>query len=215
MSVPPADPFDITSFEVTNGVPLKDKASFLIRSCIIDNNTSAFCYHPDSGRYVPPGGGAAFGCKGTHHARLLWQAPPGRVQPAAVNTEKAQVTFCASPTPPGTGVGSPAAVTAPWISPNNRVTINGPASGTVIIAGVAGQTVYLHALYAALDAVLAAGNFQLQRTSDSVAIGIFNSSMLGPHNFDFKGFALPVGDGVKIVLSGAMNIKLTLGFAQV
>jgi len=210
-----ADPFDLTSFEVTNGVPLKQQAQFLVRSVIIDNNTSAFAYHPDSGRYVPPGAGAAFGCRGTHHCRILWLAPPGRVQPVAVATEKAQVTFCASPTPPGTGIGSPQASTAPWLSPNNRVTINKPASGTVVITGVPGQIVYLHGMYGGLDAAVAGGNFQLQRTSDSVALGIFNSSMVGPHNFDFKGFALPVGDGAKIVLSAAMNLLLTLGYAQV
>lgn len=101
------------SFTVPNGTPLDQRTSFVVGSCIVDNNTSAWINIPDAtkdgtGRFVGPGQGASFPILGhISRARVNWLAPPGKVQPAIVATEQAQVIFLAAAVPPGFGFAAP------------------------------------------------------------------------------------------------------------
>jgi hypothetical protein len=110
------DPANSQSFSVFNGVDLDAPLGFVAGSVAVDNNTSAYMNILDAskdgtGRWVPPGQGAAMPLLGhISRARIKWTAPPGRAQSAPIATEKAQVTFFASPIPLGFGISSPAAI---------------------------------------------------------------------------------------------------------
>jgi hypothetical protein len=99
---------DTKAYNVFNGVPLNESlpGAFWARSVIIDNRTSAYLKIPSAGRWVDPGLGAAFAIPATQVATVEWTAPPGKVQPAPVATEAAQVSFFSDAIPPGFGITS-------------------------------------------------------------------------------------------------------------
>src|SRR2546430_5474267 len=101
------DPNASTGYDVANGTDLNQGLGFIARSAIIDNNTSAFCFQPDSGLFIPPRQGRSVGFPATRHGKLQWKAPPGYAQAAAVAAERAQVRFYAAAAPPGSGLASP------------------------------------------------------------------------------------------------------------
>lgn len=107
-----------SSFSVAAGTQLDTRLSFAAGSVVIDNNTSAYINVPDAtkdgtGRWVPPGFPAAMPILGhISRARINWTAPPGKVQPAFIAGESAQVTFFAAAVPPGFGVAAPAPIIA-------------------------------------------------------------------------------------------------------
>lgn len=99
------------SFDVPNGTPLDEQLGYIALSVVVDNFTSSWCYVPAAQRYVPPGGGGGFSLEGTQNAKLVWNAPPGKVQVPPIPTEVATVTYSESEIP-GTGVSSAVAVSS-------------------------------------------------------------------------------------------------------
>jgi hypothetical protein len=137
-------------FDVANGTNLRTQVGFLARSAIIDNNTSAFAFYQPAGVYIPPHKGRAVSFPGTHEVALIWQAPPGVTQPAAITTEQAQVKVFASAIAPGAGLAADAQAGLQVVPnkapmPFNLSPLAAGASST-IVAGVAGQTIYLFTL---------------------------------------------------------------------
>lgn len=104
------DPSNSQSFSLASGTPLDAPLGFVAGSVMVDNNSSAYLNIVDAtgngtGRWVPPGKPAAFPILGhISRARVLWTAPPGKLQPAFVPGEEAQLTFMASPLPLGSGI---------------------------------------------------------------------------------------------------------------
>jgi hypothetical protein len=167
------------SFTVPNGVALDGRVSFPVGSCIVDNNTSAYANIPDAtkdgtGRWVPPGTGAAIPILGNiSRARINWSAPPGRTQPTAVATEVLQAVFLAAKSPPGFGISTPTATSKATAFAGGTLQAIGTysftlaaqttAKGIIVYlknnagAGSAAVTLFAHETITGFDATLIAG----------------------------------------------------------
>lgn len=212
------------SFAVISGTPLDQRLGFQVGSVVVDNNTSTYLNIPDAtkdgtGRYVPPGSGAAMPILGhISRARINWTAPPGKNQPSFVAGESAQVIFFASPMPPGLGLASPSSATMPWISPNRLpVNINANVNGTqILVPALAGQIVYVFYLSVAFLAA-ATADLTFQDTT-AVGFGAWTAGVpINTYQFaqmDFRGTQLPAGRGIQVTTTAAVNIRGSLTYSQ-
>ena len=191
---------DTQSFYVVNGVNLTEQLSFVPRSVIVDNNTSAWLLVPDAttdglGRFVGPGQPAAFPLFGTtHRAQIVWQAPANRSQPPAIAAERAVITFSASPVP--LGFGQAVAATQ-----NRWGLFNSAAQGVKASATRAGSPGVTHVL----DAVV------MSYVQEATTVGVKSGGIID----DVSGGSIAMGklfdtDGV----AGHVNewIESPLGF---
>lgn len=114
------DPSNVAYFNQANGTNLSKDLAFIGGSVVVDNNTSAYLHFPDAGdgstgRYVGPGLPAALPLLNPKRiATVRWEAPPGKVQPAAIATEKAQIVFFRAPVPPVNGIPTPVIPPLRW-----------------------------------------------------------------------------------------------------
>lgn len=106
------------SISLPAGTNLDERLGFHVGSVVVDNNASAFLNVLDAtkdgtGRWVGPGQpGQMPLVNGISRARIAWTAPPGKVQPAFVAGEAAQITFFGSKVPPGIGQAVPQPIIA-------------------------------------------------------------------------------------------------------
>lgn len=204
-----------SGFSVKNGTRLASPAGFLARSATIDNNTSAYCYHPDSGLYVPPGTGRSVSFEGTRSARLEWKAPPGKTQPAAITTEEAQITFFSISTPPFSGAAAPSNQALPWITPNKTPQFKqrAGAGSVAILAGIGGQTVYLFGVQLAV-VVAAVGGAGALQDSSGTQLAEIRTDTVHETWVGFGGAPIAVGLGLNLVVVGAGTVDVTANVSQ-
>ena len=106
----------------------------------------------------------------------------------------------------------------PWQAPVSTVLIDNALnnSNAVLVAGVSGQTVYLHGWTATFSAV-AAADVILESVTTAQTYDIWNAvGSVGPYRGDGKGIAVALGDGVRIrnPFAVAVTVRGALQFTQ-
>jgi hypothetical protein len=187
------------------------------RSVAVFNPTPFYVHFPD----LP----AAFAWVQPNTQNAVVPVPPGtdRINVNSIDvpagfpavpssTLSASLTLLEMPMPPSTGApisAAPSSLPTQSVIIDVALAINGTA---VLIAAVAGKTIYLFEYIGVLDAVVAAGWYRLRDAGASTNVGPeFATSIVGPMNFRFGGLALIPGNALGILNSSAGAIQLRGG----
>lgn len=144
------------------------------------------------------------------------QIPVGSLTPPATTKMANLVAYDTDQIPsPGVFAPSGAYTNTPWVAPNQTPVFGqrAGAGSVALIAAVAGKTIYMFGWQMAIVAIAAGGAGTLQ-TSGGTILGEIRTDTIHELPGQLNGTALPIGQGVNLVVVGAGTVDAIISTSK-